>query len=177
MNIRVAFDFGKRSVGQVSTPPYRAAWAGVQQAFSGQQPGRRRGGPASRRRRPEPLTRGVAWRTGGARAHVSRHWPREASAMPPARAGDECSMPTSEREVRLRPEFAAIYDQLQPGVWMPAHTVAEAVVRQASAARRLSIYRRTLDASHFEFRGGADEARPADTRTRTTDSRRRRGRE
>lgn len=86
-------------------------------------------------------------------------------------------MASGEREVRLRPEYATLYPEVAADTWMPARAVAEAVVRLAGAARRLSIYRRTLDPKHFEFRGGAEEQRAAEARTRSTDARRQRAKD
>jgi hypothetical protein len=78
-------------------------------------------------------------------------------------------MTATEREARLRPEYAELYGELAPGTWMPARELAEILVRRAQAARRLSIHQRTLDPRHFEFRGGAPEIRPPGARTRRTD--------
>lgn len=83
-------------------------------------------------------------------------------------------MASEEREVRLRPEYAGLYPEVAADSWMSARTVAEAVVRLAGAARRLSIYRRTLDPKHFEFRGATLEQRSGAARTRSTDARRQR---
>jgi hypothetical protein len=73
------------------------------------------------------------------------------------------------REVLLRPEFAQIYEEIPPGVWMPAREVAERLVQRASRARRSGVQRRTLVAQHFEFRGGAHDTRREGARTRRTD--------
>jgi hypothetical protein len=75
----------------------------------------------------------------------------------------------SPREVRLRREFAALYEEIPAELWLPARQVAELTVQRASSARRLSISRRTLDPKHFEFRGGAAEVRPGGVRGRLTD--------
>jgi hypothetical protein len=77
--------------------------------------------------------------------------------------------PIPVREVRLRPEYAAIYPEIPTGLWLLAQQVAEIVVRRASEARTLSLHRRTLDTTHFEFRGGPVEKRRAGARTRLAD--------
>jgi hypothetical protein len=73
------------------------------------------------------------------------------------------------REVRLRPEYAELYAEIPPGLWLPARQATELIVRRASAARHLSIHQRTLDPKHFEFRGGLPEHRREGARTRGTD--------
>ena len=78
-------------------------------------------------------------------------------------------MTTTPREVRVRPEFAGLYPELAPGVWVGAAELAELIVQRASAARRMSIHRRTLDPDHFEFRGGEPDRRAPGARTRRTD--------
>jgi hypothetical protein len=74
------------------------------------------------------------------------------------------------REVRLRPEFAALYPTIPAG-WLPAPQLAEAIVLRAQESRSLGIHRRTFDPRHFEFRGGAGPREPAqrDARTRAGD--------
>jgi hypothetical protein len=68
------------------------------------------------------------------------------------------------RECRLRPEYAHLYEEIPPGVWMPAHEVARALIR------RLNLDPRGHDPHHFEFRGGEAPAdRPAGMRTRQDD--------
>jgi hypothetical protein len=76
---------------------------------------------------------------------------------------------SERRECRLRAEYARLYDEIPPDVWMPAPEVAVVLVRRASQARRLSIHRRTFDPRHFEFRGGSAELRPQGVRTRSGD--------
>ena len=59
------------------------------------------------------------------------------------------------REARLRPEFAARYPYLKPGVWEPAAVLSDRVM--ASLLRRPDCRffskERALDPEHFEFRG------------------------
>lgn len=65
------------------------------------------------------------------------------------------------REARLRPEFADVYPELTPGQWEPAARIAEAVLARFLLQRMTdSPGDRTLDESHFEFRGGTDPERP-----------------
>ena len=76
-----------------------------------------------------------------------------------------------EREVRLRSEYAGLYQDLTPDIWVPAREWADVLVRRASAARRLNVHVRTFDPRHFEFRGGpGHDDRPPGARTRSTDS-------
>jgi hypothetical protein len=60
------------------------------------------------------------------------------------------------RRVRVRPEFAWLYPEIVPGVWMPAAKAAR-LVRQADAKQRRvhgCACMRLLCEIHFEFRGG-----------------------
>ena len=75
----------------------------------------------------------------------------------------------AEREVRLRPEYAAAHPEIPPGRWLSARDVAQSIVRRAASARQLAIHRRTLDPAHFEFRGGPPGIRRPGARTRQTD--------
>ena len=74
------------------------------------------------------------------------------------------------RECRLRPEYAKLYEEIPAGQWLPARELAEAIVRRASTARRLSIRRRTMDPRHFEFRGGSPARREPRVHTRWGDT-------
>jgi hypothetical protein len=73
------------------------------------------------------------------------------------------------REVQLRPEYAAEYPGIEAGVWISAAELAERLVEHTYARRRLSLYTRTFDPRHFEFRGGVSGSRPATARTRRSD--------
>ena len=75
----------------------------------------------------------------------------------------------SEREVRVRAEYAALYPELAVDAWVPARKFAEVIVLRARTARGQSLHRRTLDNRHFEFRGGEAKGRPANAHTRRTD--------
>ena len=60
------------------------------------------------------------------------------------------------RRVRVRPEFASLYPELVPGVWMSASKAAR-MIRQADPAQQRvhdCACRRLLCEIHFEFRGG-----------------------
>lgn len=75
------------------------------------------------------------------------------------------------REARLRPEFAAMYPALEPGVWQDAAALAGQMLTEhllrPSPGYMLSD--RVLDKRHFEFRGGDRAGRPRIARTRRTD--------
>jgi hypothetical protein len=75
------------------------------------------------------------------------------------------------RECRLRPEFAHLYEELTPGVWVPALEGAEQSVMRARKARHLSIHQRALDPGHFEFRGGERPAHLPGAQSRRDDRR------
>jgi hypothetical protein len=74
------------------------------------------------------------------------------------------------REARLRPEFADLYPELTPGRWEPASRIAEVVLArfllQQMAADPME---RALQESHFEFRGGAEDAPLMNPRRRVED--------
>ena len=70
----------------------------------------------------------------------------------------------AEREVRVRPGFAALYPEFATDVWVSGREFAAVMVARASQARRQGFSRRTLDPRHFEFRGGGLEGRPAQAR-------------
>jgi len=59
------------------------------------------------------------------------------------------------RQARLKPEYAELYPDVEPGVWYTAATLAEHLLarflRQERAFR--SLPERILDDHHFEFRG------------------------
>jgi hypothetical protein len=76
---------------------------------------------------------------------------------------------TAVREIRVRREYAALYPELAVDEWVAAGEFAKVIVQRARTARSLSVYRRTLDQRHFEFRGGAPGNRHSKARTRSTD--------
>jgi hypothetical protein len=61
----------------------------------------------------------------------------------------------SDREARLRPEFATLYPYLTPGVWEPAAVLSDRVVASilGRPGGRFISRERALDPEHFEFRG------------------------
>jgi hypothetical protein len=74
----------------------------------------------------------------------------------------------SRREARLKPEFAELYPPLEVGEWIPAAVAsARMLIWQTRQPGASSLAKRTLDAEHFDFRGGPDAdaaARAAGTR-------------
>jgi hypothetical protein len=71
------------------------------------------------------------------------------------------------REVRLRPEFADLYENMPAGSWLSASFWAEVLVTRAQRARQLSIHQCTFDPRHFDFRGGPEPRRPSRRQWRT----------
>jgi hypothetical protein len=60
------------------------------------------------------------------------------------------------REARLRPEFGALYPGVAPGVWYPAASLAEDLLRRfLREGEDRPAPERMLDDTHFEFRGVA----------------------
>lgn len=60
------------------------------------------------------------------------------------------------RRVRVRPEFASLYPEMVPGVWMSA-TKAARLIRQADPMQQRvhdCACMRLMCEIHFEFRGG-----------------------
>jgi hypothetical protein len=66
------------------------------------------------------------------------------------------------REARLCSEYATLYPDLVPGVWVPACTLRDFVLERGLYQRRTGppTHRRLLLESHFEFRGGTS-SRPS----------------
>jgi hypothetical protein len=62
------------------------------------------------------------------------------------------------REARLRPEFAAQYPYLTPGVWELAAVLSDRVLANVLArpGGRFISRDRALDPAHFEFRGSQE---------------------
>ena len=72
------------------------------------------------------------------------------------------------RQTRLRREYAAWYPTISVGTWIPASTVARAVMRQLlerespkALCPRWEPGPRILDERHFKFRGGSAARDPA----------------
>ncbi len=76
----------------------------------------------------------------------------------------------SQREARLRPEFAAEYPGISPDVWMSARELAKSLVARVHARRKEGLFTRTFDPTHFQFRGG-DAAPRRRSLSRKTDIR------
>ena len=59
------------------------------------------------------------------------------------------------RQARLRPEYAELYPDVEPGVWYTAATLAEHLLARFLGLERASrsLPERILDDHHFEFRG------------------------
>lgn len=73
------------------------------------------------------------------------------------------------REARLRPEFAAEYPALKPGVWMAASDLGRQLLLYHLAAGKPPEGDRLMSQEHFEFRGGAQRNGPwVNQRTRPT---------
>jgi hypothetical protein len=62
------------------------------------------------------------------------------------------------REARLRPEYAALYPSLEPGVWLPATDVGQKLLLWHLTAAVTPQGERLMDEEHFEFRGGQPSA-------------------
>jgi len=75
----------------------------------------------------------------------------------------------TEREARLRPEFAAEYPGITPNLWMRARELAQSLVDRVHARRKQGLYTRTFDPTHFDFRGGDSAPRTPRDRSRSTD--------
>ena len=60
-----------------------------------------------------------------------------------------------EREARLRPEFAAQYPYLTPGIWESPEVLSDRVIASVLGRPdgRFISRERALDPGHFEFRG------------------------
>ena len=72
------------------------------------------------------------------------------------------------REARLKPEYASLYPEIEPGVWQPAALVSARRLARTPSAGDAASLARLLDERHFEFRG--DRPRPSlAARTRRTD--------
>jgi hypothetical protein len=74
------------------------------------------------------------------------------------------------REARLRPEFAEVYPELVPGQWEPASRIAEVVLARYLLQQLTDGQPdRTLNETHFEFRGGAGDVPGTEPRRRAAD--------
>jgi hypothetical protein len=77
-----------------------------------------------------------------------------------------------QRRARLLPDYAPLYPDIPPDVWLPAGRVAFLLARRVARAHRSagSLPDRILDPRYFEFTGGANVSRSARARSRATDT-------
>jgi hypothetical protein len=61
---------------------------------------------------------------------------------------------TMMREARLRPQFAALYPALEPGIWKPASDMGRQLLLWHLTAGLPPEGERLMSEEHFEFRGG-----------------------
>jgi hypothetical protein len=68
----------------------------------------------------------------------------------------ESTTSASVREARLKPEFAAEYSGIEPGVWSSAAGLAERLITRLlrEGVPDEDLPQRVLNPAHFEFRGG-----------------------
>ena len=71
----------------------------------------------------------------------------------------------SEREARLKPEFAHLYPGLKPRTWYNAAWLSARQFARVTCDGRAASIAKMLNDSHFEFRGG----RPRRNRTAERD--------
>jgi hypothetical protein len=65
----------------------------------------------------------------------------------------------AQRQAWLRPEHAAAYPEVPPGIWVTAFSAAWAILgRVVAGARPCPGQGRVLGDQHFVFRGGFDRA-------------------
>jgi hypothetical protein len=58
------------------------------------------------------------------------------------------------REARLKPEYAALYPGVQPGVWMPASAIGQQLLLWHLTAPATPQGERLMAEELFDFRGG-----------------------
>lgn len=94
-------------------------------------------------------------------------------SRPGADAGAGRNVDYGVREARLKSEFAGLYPDIAPGVWMPAALVAGRVFTRLmrELGPGFDPAYRVLDETHFDFRdqGAASEADRSELRTRLSD--------
>jgi hypothetical protein len=61
---------------------------------------------------------------------------------------------TPSREVRLKPEYAEMYPEIEAGVWMAAPVASARRLARVRLDGDAASLARVLDDEHFEFRGG-----------------------
>jgi hypothetical protein len=65
----------------------------------------------------------------------------------------------SDREARLRKEFAPLYPGLKPGVWYKASWLSARQFARVRCDGRADSMASVVKESHFEFRGGRPRRR------------------
>ena len=80
--------------------------------------------------------------------------PARTAAMPVPRAMTPNPGPIAPREARLRPEYATLYPEIEPGVWMSAALLSARRLARMQLDGQAGALARVLDPEHFEFRGG-----------------------
>jgi hypothetical protein len=65
----------------------------------------------------------------------------------------------SEREARLRPEFAHLYPGLKPKIWYNAAWLSARQFARVPCDGRAASIDAMLNEAHFEFRGGVRRRR------------------
>jgi hypothetical protein len=76
----------------------------------------------------------------------------------------------SQRQARLRAEYAEQYPGLQPGVWFAAVSVSELLIARARTRRGTRDFaQRSLNPRHFEFRGGLNGESRSSLKSRASD--------
>ena len=63
-------------------------------------------------------------------------------------------MQSNIREARLKPEYAALYPGVQPGVWMAASAIGQQLLLWHLTAPATPQGERLMAEEHFDFRGG-----------------------
>ena len=80
--------------------------------------------------------------------------PTRAAATPVPQARNPHTGPMAPREARLRPEYATLYPEIEPGVWMSAALLSARRLARMQLDGQAGALARVLDPEHFEFRGG-----------------------
>jgi hypothetical protein len=65
----------------------------------------------------------------------------------------------SDREARLKREFAHLYPGLKPGVWYKAAWLSARQFARVKCDGRASSMASVVNETHFEFRGGRPRAK------------------
>jgi hypothetical protein len=73
---------------------------------------------------------------------------------------------TSDREARLKPEFAHLYPGLKPRIWYSAAWLSARQFARIPCDGQAASITAMLNDSHFEFRGGRPRRGPVSERPR-----------